>query len=206
MAPHAVLSGNRHSWAQTIRHSPSRPSRQGCAHGTLMLVERLRTIPAFGHGGPTHKRGPRKERGRAGFRAGWRVGRTGARTYQLGKELRTGRHRHQRQHKAHMVHNRLAACTAERVGAAQVWQSARWTNHRVFRESATLRCVIFVLDQFCGKIFFHEKGGRGRREERNRKVRGRPAASALNNAPGARAYACPRAAMRRTRPMTWAQT
>ena len=71
MAPHAVLSGNRHSWAQTIRHSPSRPSRQGCAHGTLMLVERLRTIPAFGHGGPTHKRGPRKERGRAGCRAGW---------------------------------------------------------------------------------------------------------------------------------------
>lgn len=71
MAPHAVLSGNRHSWAQTIRHSPSRPSRQGCGHGTLMLVERLQTIPAFGHGGPTHKRGPRKERGRAGCRAGW---------------------------------------------------------------------------------------------------------------------------------------
>ena len=64
MAPHAV-------WAQTIRHSPSRPSRQGCGHGTLMLVERLQTIPAFGHGGPTHKRGPRKERGRAGCRAGW---------------------------------------------------------------------------------------------------------------------------------------
>ena len=105
----------------------------------------------------------RARAGRASGRAG-RVGRTGARTYQLGKELRTGRHRHQRQHKAHMVHNRLAACTAERVGAAQVSQSARWTNHRVFRESATLRCVIFVLDQNCGWIFFHEKSGRGRRE------------------------------------------
>ncbi|MGB1606928.1 MAG: hypothetical protein ACPIOQ_80120, partial [Promethearchaeia archaeon] len=55
-----------------------------------------------------------------------------------------------------MVHNRLAACTAERVGAAQVSQSARWTNHRVFRERARLFVVcidfFFVLDQNCGKM------------------------------------------------------
>ena len=180
MAPHAVLSGNRHA---------------------LMLVERLQTIPAFGHGGPTHKRGPRKERGRAGFRAGWRVGRTGARTYQLGKELRTGRHRHQRQHKAHMVHNRLAACTAERVGAAQVWQSARWTNHRVFRERDSSLCHFCSRPELRLDLLSREEW-----EGKEGEVRGRPAASALDNAPGARAYACPRAAMRRTRPMTWAPT
>ena len=108
----------------------------------------------------------RARAGRASGRAG-RVGRTGARTYQLGKELRTGRHRHQRQHKAHMVHNRLAACTAERLGAAQVWQSARWTTIVCF-ERARLFVVSFLFSTriAAGSSFTRRVGGEGGRGTR----------------------------------------
>ena len=164
MAPHAVLSGNRHSWAQTIRHSPSRPSRQGCGHGTLMLVERLQTIPAFGHGGPTHKRGPRKERGRAGCRAGW-PGRARPEQEPTSWEKSCAR-----EDTGTSVSTRRTWYTiALRHAQLKELGRPRYGNPRagltiVCFESATLRCVIFVLDQNCGWIFFHEKSGRGRRE------------------------------------------
>ena len=143
MAPHAVLSGNRHA---------------------LMLVERLQTIPAFGHGGPTHKRGPRKERGRAGCRAGW-PGRARPEQEPTSWEKSCAR-----EDTGTSVSTRRTWYTiALRHAQLKEWGRPRYGNPRagltiVCFESATLRCVIFVLDQNCGWIFFHEKSGRGRRE------------------------------------------
>ena len=195
MAPHAV-------WAQTIRHSPSRPSRQGCGHGTLMLVERLQTIPAFGHGGPTHKRGPRKERGRAGCRAGW-PGRARPEQEPTSWEKSCAR-----EDTGTSVSTRRTWYTiALRHAQLKDWGRPRYGNPRAGLPSCVSRERDSSLCHFCSRPELRlDLLSREEWEGKEGEVRGRPAASALDNAPGARAYACPRAAMRRTRPMTWAPT
>ena len=142
-------SARRYGFACSVRPddgSPRRAFRQStCTHAGGETTDDSSVRPLR-----PHAQTWASQRARAGGLPGGLAGQgeAGARTYQLGKELHTGRHRHHRQRKAHMVHDRFAACTGERK-ATIVWMD----------DETTLRVFFFVLSKNCAPFVHVKRGG-----------------------------------------------